>query len=98
MLLTECEREFLAAFIHEATTDPFQGPATEELHQRNIYYADLSHLLAAYYREETGVQEGFGGRSNPAAPACPWQDRDSAIRRDHEVGQELQRLAKSIAS
>ena len=33
MLLTDREREFLAAFIYEATTDPFKGPATEELHR-----------------------------------------------------------------
>src|SRR6266576_2692742 len=51
MLLTDREREFLAAFIHEATTDPFKGPATEELHRRNIYYTHLSHLMTAYYRE-----------------------------------------------
>jgi hypothetical protein len=31
MLLANCEREFVAAFIHGATTDPFKGPATEEL-------------------------------------------------------------------
>jgi hypothetical protein len=49
MLLTDREREFLAAFIYEATTDPFKGPATEELLRRNIYYTDLSHLMAAYY-------------------------------------------------
>jgi hypothetical protein len=98
MLLTDREREFLTAFIHEATTDPFQGPATQELYQRNIYYTDLPHLLAAYYREMTGDQEGLGGRSNPAPPPCPWQDRDSAVRRDQEVEQELQRVAKSIVS
>ena len=49
MLLTHREREFLAAFLYEATTDPFKGPATEELHRRNIYYTDLSYLMTAYY-------------------------------------------------
>jgi hypothetical protein len=43
MPLTDHERDFLAGFIHEAVTDPFKGPATNELHRRNIYYADLSH-------------------------------------------------------
>jgi hypothetical protein len=56
MFLTNSEREFLAAFIREATTDPFNGPATDELHRRDIYYTDLSHLLAAYYREDVGDQ------------------------------------------
>ena len=88
MLLTDCEREFLAAFIYEATTDPFQGPATEELHRRNIYYTDLSHLIAAYYRESFLDQEGFGGKHRPAPPPCPWFDRETAVRRDREVKAE----------
>jgi hypothetical protein len=94
MLLTDREREFLAAFIYEATIDPFQGPATEELHRRNIYYTDLSHLLTAYYRENAGAQEGFGGKRNPTPPPCPWKDGDTAVRRDHEVEAELERVPK----
>ena len=96
MLLTDHEREFLAAFISEATTDPFQGPATVELHRRNIYYSDLSHLLTAYYQENPADQEGFGGKHNPAPPSCPWKDQDTAIRRDREVEGELGRAAKQI--
>jgi hypothetical protein len=97
-LLTDREREFLAAFLHEATTDPFKGPATEELHRRNIYYTDLPHLLAAHYRESTGAQEGFGGKQDPMPPPCPWQDWDTAVRRDREVEMELERAAKGMAS
>ena len=85
MLLTDREREFLAAFIYEATTDPFKGPATEELHRLNIYYTDLSHLMTAYYQENPDAQEGFGGRYNPTPPPCPWTDEATAVRRDHEV-------------
>src|SRR5215469_3240388 len=92
MLLTNHEREFLAAFIHEATTDPFKGPATEELHRRNIYYTDLSHLVTAYYKENTGSAEGFGPK-HVSPPPCPWEDWDSAVSRDHEVGLELERSA-----
>jgi hypothetical protein len=90
MLLTECEREFLSAFLYEATTDPFKGPATAELHRRNIYYTDLSHLIASYYREHPLDQEGFGGKSHPVPPPCPWFDRETAVRRDREV-KELER-------
>ncbi len=97
MLLTEHEREFLAAFIHEATTDPFKGPATEELHRRDIYYTDLSHLLTVYYRENAGAQEGFGGKHHPTPPPCPWQGCDAAVRRDHEVEIELQELVGEAA-
>ena len=98
MLLTDHEREFLAAFICEATTDPFKGPATEELHRRDIYYTDLPHLMAAYYQESAGEQEGFGGKRAPALPPCPWKDRDTAIRRDHEVEAELNRTPNQTVS
>ena len=93
MLLTGHEREFLAAFVYEATTDPFNGPATEELHRRDIYYTDLSHLLAAYYREKVGDEQGLGGRHNPTPPSCPWKDRKAAMSRDHEVEAGLEGAA-----
>ncbi len=94
MWLTDHERAFLAAFIHEATTDPFKGPATEDLHRRNIYYTDLSHLLTAYYRENPPQQEGFGGRHQPVPPPCPWPDRETAVRRDREVEGQLKTTAR----
>ena len=98
MLLTQREREFLAAFIAEATTDPFKGPATEELHRRDIYYTDLSYLMTAYYQDPLGDQEGFRGNDHPTPPPCPWTDRDTAVRRDHEVEAGLARAAKQIVS
>src|SRR6266567_533814 len=98
MLVPDSERSFFAAFIHEATTDPFKGPATEELHRRNIYYTDLSHLMTAYYRENASDQEGFGGKYDPMPPACPWNDRDTAVRRDHEVEVELGRATNQRVS
>lgn len=98
MLLTDLERTFLAAFISEATTDPFKGPATEELHRRNIYYTNLSHLLTAYYLENFLDQEGFGGKPNPLPPPCPWPDCETAFRRDREVKTELDRTANQAVS
>jgi hypothetical protein len=98
MLLTNSEREFLAAFIHEATTDPFQGPATQELHRRDIYYTDLPHLMAAYYYESGGNEEGFGGKYVPTTPVSPWKDRESAVRRDHEVEIQLGSASNQMAS
>lgn len=98
MPLTDREREFLAAFIHEATTDPFKGAATEELHRRNIYYTDLPHLMTAYYRENADAQEGLGGKHDPTPPPCPWKDRDTAVRRDHEVEAELKKVANQTVS
>jgi hypothetical protein len=89
-MLTNQEREFLAAFIYEATTDPFHGPATTDLHNRDIYYTDLSHLMTAYYRENNPDQEGFGGQRKPQPPPCPWLDREPAVRRDREEELELE--------
>jgi len=94
MLLTDPERAFLAAFIREATTDPFKGSATRELHRRDIYYPDLPHLLTAYYRESLPLPEVSGGQHNPTPSPCPWPDRESALRRDREVGLELEQTAK----
>jgi hypothetical protein len=98
MFLTNREREFLTAFLHEATTDPFKGPATDELHRRDIYYTDLSHLLAAYYRESPGKQEGLGGKGLATLPGCPWTDRETAARRDRQVEIELERASNQPVS
>src|SRR5262249_57626828 len=98
MLLTNREREFLAVFIREATTDPFKGPATEELHRRDIYYTDLQHLLAAYYHEGSGEQEGLGASTAASLPPCPWKDRETAVRRVREVQAELERATRQPVS
>jgi hypothetical protein len=99
MLLTDAEREFLAAFIFEATTEPFKGAATADLRRREIYYDDLGHLMAAYYRENPLDQQGFGGNRNSSPPPCPWPDRASALRRDEEAASELKiSAAQTIAS
>jgi hypothetical protein len=98
MPLTDRERAFLAAFIYEATTDPFKGPATEDLQRRNIYYADLSHLMTGYYREHPADQEGLGGNHYRTLPPCPWKDRDTAVQRNHEVEIELERAANQAVS
>ncbi len=93
MPLTNHEREFLAAFIYEATTEPFKGPATDDLHRRNFYYTDLSHLMAAYYQEISKCQEGFGGKPNATPPPCPWVDREMAVRRDFQLEMTLESKA-----
>ena len=98
MTLTDHERDFLAAFIHEATTDPFRGPATDDLHRHGIYYSDIPNLLAAYYGENNPDQEDLGGRRNLSPPPCPWSDREAAVLRDHELRAELlkQRLRRIL--
>jgi hypothetical protein len=98
MTLTDRERDFLAAFICEATTDPFVGPATDELHRHGIYYSDFRSLMAAYYRERNPDQEGFGGKKNLAPPPCPWPSRETALRRNGEFETELERVTKQVVS
>jgi hypothetical protein len=98
MHLNSGEREFLAVFIGEATTDPFNGPATSELHRRDIYYTDIPQLLTAYYRESSNEQDGLAGKHNTTLPACPWQDRAVAVHRNREVGAELNKSAKQTVA
>ncbi len=91
MALSNQEREFLAAFIYEATTEPFKGPVTDDLHRHGIYYSDMHSLMAAYYRENNPDQEGLGGKRNPHPPPCPWPSREIAVRRNREVEAEWAR-------
>jgi hypothetical protein len=49
--------------------------------------------MTAYYRQKAGDQEGFGGKREPTTTPCPWKDRDTAVRRDHEVEVDLKRTA-----
>ena len=85
MAILKNEREFLAAFIYEATTEPFKGPATEDLHRHGIYYSDIHTLMAAYYRENNPDQQGLGGKRNPDPPPCPWPSQEAVGRRTREV-------------
>jgi hypothetical protein len=100
MALTNHERDFLAAFIYEATTEPFKGPATNDLHRHCIYYSDIHSLMAAYYRENNPDQERLGGKRNPVPPLCPWPSREVALRRNREVEMEaeLDRTTKQPVS
>jgi hypothetical protein len=98
MFLRDHERDFLAAFIHEATTDPFKGPATEVLHSRGIYYADITHLMTAYYRENEPGQEGLGGKPRSIPLLCPWPNRESAVLRDKEMEKELVKSGEAQAT
>jgi hypothetical protein len=78
------ERAFLAAFLHEATTAPFTGPATDALHSIGVEYGDLSFLAWAYEREVP--RTGFTvGRAVVVAPPLPWLNRAAALRRNREM-------------
>lgn len=96
MLLRDDEITFLTSFVREATTDPFNGPATNELHRRNIYYTDLPDLMAAYYAWNLGDPRLEADDSGRERLVCPWRDRAAAIGRNEEIRAELHKTAKPM--
>lgn len=88
MPLTKEERDFLDAYVYEATHEPFSGPATNDLRRRDIYYADLHGALTAYHRETTGRRTLPFGKHNPCPPPSPWPTRADAERRNQALLEE----------
>ncbi len=83
-MLTPAEKAFLDAFLHEATTPPFTGPATRALHAIGVEYSDLSSLAWAYDQEAPRTSIGWG-HSVESPPSLPWSTREQALRRNREV-------------
>jgi hypothetical protein len=88
-LLTPEEKRFLDVFLHEATTAPFTGPATKILHQNGLEYGDISYIAWAYEQDVPRTRFAVGHPAI-AAPPLPWENRESALRRN----QELQRISE----
>jgi hypothetical protein len=83
-LLTPEEKRFLDAFLHEATTPPFNGPVTAALHSYGLEYGDISYLAWAY--EQDVPRTGFAvGHVANVVPPLPWPDRQSALGRNEEI-------------
>jgi hypothetical protein len=83
-LLTAEEKSFLDVFLHEATTPPFTGPATEALHKLGVEYGDISYLAWAY--EQDVPRTGFAlGHAAEEAPPIPWLNRESALGRNNDI-------------
>lgn len=83
-LLTPEEKAFLDVFLHEATTAPFTGPATEALHRIGVEYGDLSYIAWAY--EQEVPRTGFAlGHAADIVPPLPWPDCQSAVRRNQDL-------------
>jgi hypothetical protein len=89
MSLTKEEREFLDAYVYEATHEPFGGPATDDLRRRRIYYADLHGLLTGYHRELCGERILPFGKHTPSPPPSPWANRDEAESRNRALLEEI---------
>src|SRR5947207_8507316 len=90
MALTKEERDFLDAYVYEATHEPFGGPATSDLRQREIYYTDLHWLLTAYHREMCAARILPLGQQNTNPPPSPWADLVHAKLRDQALREELE--------
>lgn len=85
-ILTPEENRFLDVFLHEATTAPFTGPATQVLHKSGLEYGDISYIAWAYEQDvpRTGLAVGHAA---VAVPPLPWPNRQSALRRNLEIQQ-----------
>ena len=83
-ILTPQEKSFLDVFLHEATTSPFTGPATKALHQIGVEYGDISYIACAYDQDVPRTSFEWG-RAADVAPSLPWENRESALRRDKEI-------------
>jgi hypothetical protein len=83
-LLAPDEIRFLDVFLHEATSAPFAGPATNALHMSGIEYGDISYIAWAYEQEVPRTSFAVGHAAD-VAPSIPWTDRLSALRRNEEI-------------
>lgn len=83
-ILTPQEKAFLDVFLHEATTSPFTGPATQALHALGVEYGDLSFLAWAYDQEVPRTSFEWG-HSAAVAPPLPWTTRETVLRRNKEI-------------
>lgn len=84
MMLTPSEKPFLDVFLHEATSAPFTGPATQLLHTIGVEYGDIPHIVWAY--EQDVPRTGFEvGRFAEVSPPLPWPDRNAALERDRDL-------------
>lgn len=95
-LLTQEEKAFLDVFLHEATTAPFSGPATEALHSIGVEYGDLLYLAGAYEKEVPRTSFTLG-RAADEAPPLPWPSRESALRRNQEIQRSWEENRKPAA-
>jgi len=92
MPLTNEERQFLHAYVYEATQEPFGGPATDDLANHGITYSDIHWLLTAYHRTYDLENKWPMGRNNPNPPASPWATLKEAKARNQAMKEEWEPL------
>jgi hypothetical protein len=98
MPLTPEERQFLDAYVYEATHGPpFGGPATRDLGRRGITYSDLSWVLTAYQRELSAEGKPAAGICNPEPPPSPWANLEEVKRRNQMLREEWEARDPTLA-
>jgi hypothetical protein len=96
-ILTPKEKLFLDVFLHEATTSPFSGPATNALHQIGVEYGNLSYIAWAYNQEVPRTSLEWG-HAAAVAPPLPWTDREAVQRRNQEIQRIWKKQRKAAGS
>ena len=94
-ILTPQEKSFLEVFLHEATTSPFTGPATEALHQIGVEYGEISYIAWAYEQDVPRTSFEWG-HAAAVAPPLPWTDRESVLRRNIEIQRIWEQQRKPV--
>jgi hypothetical protein len=96
-ILTPQEKSFLDVFLHEATTSPFTGPATNVLHDMGVEYGEISYIAWAYNREVPRTSFEWGHAAD-VAPPLPWTTRDAVLRRDKEIQRIWEEQRKPVGA
>jgi hypothetical protein len=95
-ILSTTERDFLAAYLHEATTSPFfAGPASKAIQAIGVEYHDISYLAWAYEQDvpRTRFEVGFAADTTPS---LPWPNREAVLRRNNEVRRFWQTINERV--
>jgi hypothetical protein len=96
-ILTQDEKQFLDVFLHEATTSPFTGPATQALHEIGVEYGDISYIAWAYEQDVPRTRFELG-HSAPVAPPLPWTTRDAVLGRDKDIERLWEQERKGVST
>ncbi|MGE3804726.1 MAG: hypothetical protein AB7K24_08655 [Gemmataceae bacterium] len=96
-MLSMSEKCFLGVFLHEASSPPFRGAATDALHAIGVWHDGILSLPWAY-EQEVPRTSFHGGHASDVAPVLPWQDRDAALRPNAKIERVWKNTVQQAAS
>jgi hypothetical protein len=91
MPLTDAERAFLDAYVHELYSAPMTGPHSLALRGLGAGQWDLSWLLTAWHRRVLGEGESPLGSFHSEPVPLPWSSREDLLSRGRQLREELER-------